>query len=575
MSDSTATAELAPLPVRSASARTGGGAKPLQGVLLSAKGFAAQPAVAKSLPALAFLALAGVALMVWMAFSAAPSRTLFSGLADAEKAAVVEALKAGGVAHEIDPATGAVTVAEDRYHDAKMLLASKGLPQSGPDGDEMISSLPLGSSRAVEGERIRGAKELDLARTIEAIDAVQTARVHLAVEQPSVFIRDRSQPAASVMLTLAQGRTLGEQQIQAIVHLVASSVPGLAPEGVSVVDQNGRLLSREGAGGANAASERQLAVQTAIEERYLQSVSRLLTPILGPGNFSAEVHADVDFSEVQATRESYPENGRALASEEGSLIADGAPEAAAGGIPGALANDPPPATEVAAAPEGAVVPPVPGAAEAVAGGRRTENYTRNFALGREVSVTRQHAGNVKRLSVAVALRNADGAPRSKEELAQLEQLVKGAIGFDAQRGDMVAISARQFAPVEAAAPAWWEASWVGSLARNLAALAAVALLVFGFGRPMLKKLNAHLAQRSEAARTGRAQVRGQMAAAIADQARDDPDARVTLEMIEAAHDYEARAALIRNFVRQDPARAALVVRDLIRADQNDGASKNG
>lgn len=575
MSDTTALVDLAPVPARGAPARAAGGARPLEGVILSARSFAAQPAVAKSLPALAFLALAGIALMVWMAFSAAPSRTLFAGLADAEKAAVVETLKAGGIAHEIDSATGAVTVPEDAYHDAKMLLASKGLPQSGPNGDEMISSLPLGSSRAVEGERIRGAKETDLARTIEAIDAVQAARVHLAVEAPSVFIRDRSQPAASVMLTLAQGRTLGEQQIQAIVHLVASSVPGLAPEGVSVVDQNGRLLSREGAGGPNAASERQLAVQAAIEERHLQSLSSLLTPILGAGNFSAEVHADVDFSEVQATRESYPENGRALRSEEGSMIADGGGEAAAGGIPGALANDPPAATEVAAAPEGTMVPPVPGAPGAPGAGRRTENYNRDFALGREVSVTRQHSGNVKRLSVAVALRNADGAPRSKEELAQLEQLVKGAIGFNAQRGDMVAISARKFAPVEATAPAWWEASWVGSLARNLAALAAVALLVFGLGRPMLKKLTAHLAQRSEAARNGRARVGGEMAAAIADQARNDPDSRVTLEMIEATRDYEARAALIRNFVRQDPARAALVVRDLIRADQNDGAVKHG
>lgn len=540
------------------------------------RGFTAQPAVAKSLPALALLALAGLAAILWMSFSAPPSRDLFQGLPDQDKAAVAEALKSSGINYSVDRDSGALTVSEDDYHQAKMLLASQGLPKSAPDGAEMISSLPLGSSRAVEGERLRSADELDLARTIEAIDAVQKARVHLAVEQPSAFLRDRAKPAASVMLTLNPGRTLSDSQVQAIVHLVASSVPGMSPDGVSVADQNGRLLSSRSDGGLTDATERQVAVQAKIEERYRQSIETLLTPILGAGNFTAQVHADVDFSETQATREGFPKEASTLRAEEGAVSTDGA-QAAAGGIPGALSNQPPPAAEVAAAPGGAVTPPTPGAPDAAGAAKRNENYNRSYAVGREVSVTRQQTGQVKRLSVAVALKNPDtGKPRNAQEIAALEKLVKGAVGFDAGRGDVVVLSARSFVPseAEAAAESWWEASWVAMLARNLTALAVVALLVFGLAKPLMKRGTAALAKRAETQAASRTSVKGQIADAFADQALANPDTKVTLEMIEAANSYDTRAALIRNFVRQDPARAALVVRDLIRADSKDG-DKNG
>lgn len=573
MSELAATNDIAAVPARP----TGGAGTRLPagltGVVQQAQAFIAQPAVQKSLPALGMMALAGLALLIWMVMSAPPSRTLFTGLADEEKAAVVEALRSSGTAYSIDPATGAITVSESDYHQARMQLAAQGLPRGGADGSDVIESLPLGASRAVETERIRTSRELDLARTIEGIDAVQAARVHLAVETPSVFVRNRAAPSASVMLTLVPGRTLGEGQIQAIVHLVSSSVPNLAPDGVSVVDQNGRLLSREGASGA--ASERQLAVQTAIEDRYRQALSSLLTPILGAGNFTAEVHADVDFSEIQSTREGFPEDARALRSEESQLSTDGAARAA-GGIPGALSNQPPAAAEVAAAPDGAVTPtPAEAPAEAM-GGRRTENVVRNFALGREVSVTRQQSPQVRRLTVAVALRHPEGAqPRNPAEIQALEQLVKGAVGFDQGRGDVVALSARPFAPVAEPEPSWWEAGWIPMIARNLTAIVLALLLVFGLGRPLLKKGSAMLQQRAENQRRAKAQVGSEIAAAIATQASTDPSSRVTIEMIEASRDYEARAALIRTFVRQDPARAALVVRDLIRTDAKNGADRNG
>ena len=568
--------DLTPVPQRSAApVRSGGGV--MQGV----RGFLAQPAVARSLPLLGFLGILAVAALIWMTVAAAPNRTLFTGLADNDKAGVVEALNSAGIANAIDRDTGAIQVSDDDYHRARMALASQGLPRGGTSGADVVADMPLGASRAVEAERIRAAREADLARTIEAIDVVQTARVHLAAEQPSVFVRSRSNAAASVMLTLASGRSLGENQVAAIVNLVASSVPGLAPEGVSVIDQNGRLLSRTGGDGPGAASERQLAIQNQVEDRARQAITTLMTPIVGAGNFTTEVSADMDFSETQSTREGFPADQRAMTAEEGQVSAEGNANGApaAGGVPGALSNTPPPAAQVAAAPGGAVTVPAQGAPAGAApagGANRTENYNRTFAVGREVSVTRAQTGTVRRLSVAVALRNPEGRPRDIREIQNLENLVKGAVGFNQTRGDVVAITSRPFAATEEPSTSWWEAGWVSLVVRNLTALIIALLVIFVFAKPLLKKSKAMLANRAVSGTATRARVGGEIAHAIADRVDrggNELDVKVSLEMIEATRDYEARAALIRAFVRQDPARAALVVRDLIRTES--GADRNG
>jgi flagellar M-ring protein FliF len=538
------------------------------GIMQQIRNFIAQPAVAKSLPLVGFISMIGLAALMWMAFSAAPGRTLFSGLEDADKAAVVEALQGAGISHSLDSSSGALTVSEDDYHQARMLLAGQGLPRSAPDGAKVMEELPLGASRAVEGERIRSARQTDLARTIEAIDAVRTARVHIADHGQSVFVRDRAAPGASVMLTLEGGRALSEGQVQAIIHLVASSVPGLSPQGVSVVDQNGRLLS--GGGGANAGatgeSERQIAVQQSVEDRYRQAIATLLTPIVGPGNFTAEVHADMDFSQVEASREAYPEASRTLRAEQGTVSSEaGGGDAAVGGIPGTLANEAPAPATVAPATDSNAAP-VPGAVPGMQETRRNEQYARNYAVGREVSVTRNQTGTVKRLSVAVALRNVEGGKvLTRDELQSMENLVRGAVGFTQERGDVVAITARAFAVEEPPVTSWWESAWLSPLVRSAVGLIVALAVVFGIGRPMLKKLSAAAKAKSEARSN---EVGKEIAAALADRGKTDT---VTIDMIEAAPSYEARAALIRSFVRQDPARAALVVRDLIRADTK-GAS---
>ena len=535
------------------------------------RGFAQQPAVAKSLPLLGAAAALGLALLAWLSFASGPQRDLFTGLGDADKAAVADTLNGANIKYTLDRGTGALSVADGDYYRAKMLLAQAGLPKSAPDGDAMIASLPMGASRAVETERLRGAREQDLARTIEAIDAVDNAKVHLAVEQPSVFVRESTPAAASVMLRLRAGRSLSEGQVRAIVNLVGSSVPGLSPDNVSVVDQAGHLLSRNG---GDATSDRQLELQQRMETRYQEQIAKLLTPLVGADGFTTEVHADLDFAEVQATRESYPKDNSVVRQEQGGWENNAASGQTPGGIPGAIANQPPTTAQVTATPPAQTNPAQPGTTAAAATqGKTSETFNRTYELGHEVSVTKNPVGSLKRLSVAVALKQG-AKPRGVAELNQLEGLIKGAVGFDQQRGDQFALTSRAFVVEDApAGPKWYEASWLPTLGRNLAGPVIALLAFFGVVRPMMKKRAAAAATAATA--KPNPEIGNQIAAALASEAAGNPTQKVTLDMIEAAPGYADRAALIRNFVRQDPDRAALVVRDLIRADMPGGVVQNG
>ena len=553
------------LPVPARLPNTGG----MNATLERVRTFTRQPAVARAMPMIGLVAMLGLAFLIWAALSQAPQRDLFRGLGDSDKAAVADALQSAGIPYELDRSTGALTVADDKYYEAKMLMAQAGLPKSAPDGDATMAALPLGSSRAVEGERLRAAQEADLARTIEAIDAVQTAKVHIAVEQPSVFLRDQKRAAASVMLKLNGGRALSESQVQAIANLVASSVPGLTPDAVSIVDQSGRLLSKAGQDPSAQAADRQLAIQGQVEQRYADALDKLLTPLVGAGNYTAEVHADLDFAEVQATRESYPKELQAVRAEQGGWTKEGGPDGLASGIPGALSNTPPPAATVTAAPGQTVPAPAAAGATAAATGeaaRTTENYNRTFELGREVSVTKNPVGTVRRLSVAVALKDEKGAKRSGAEIAALEKLVQGAVGYDQRRGDVIALSARKFADVSEDAAPWYEASWMPMVTRNGSALLIALLVVFGVARPLMKRKLGTPAAATAAPAGQTPAIGSEIATALAQADPGAPAGQITLEMIESAPGYAARAELIRNFVKQDPARAALVVRDLIRSD---------
>ena len=531
----------------------------------------AQPAVRRSLPMAMLVGLVAAALLAWLMLSTPTQKTLFSGLPDSDKAAVTSSLTQAGIKSRVDEGTGALTVAEEDYSRARMLLAGQGLPKAAPGGYAILDQLPMGVSRAVEGERLRQARETELAKSIEEIDAVADARVHLAMPEATVFLRDNAAPSASVILKLQGGRSLSDAQVQSIVNLVASSVPGMKPESVTVVDQLGALLSKPGGAGAggNAGNER-LDAQRRVEDKMRTQLVQLLTPLVGAGNFTAEVQADVDLDETQATREKVDGPG-VLRAETGNWTGnqkEGA-NAPAGGIPGALSNTPPPASTLTT--PGASPTP---AATPVAGGpapdanKQSDQFQRAYDLGKEVSVTRAAPGGIKRLSVAVLLRDPDKGPkRSQMEINQVTDLVKSAVGFNGQRQDNVTVISRKFADgADAASTAkWYDNAWLPVVARNVTAI-LIALMVLMLGvRPLAKGL---MKKREEPVRAASDQP-----ALAADGTAGGEGGGVQvatpvgLDEIEQSQGYDQRIGAVRGFTRDNPARAALAVRDMIAADK--------
>ena len=538
------------------------------------QGVFAQPAVRRAGPMALMVSLIGASALAWSALSAPPQKMLYSGLPDADKAAVTQALSAASIDSKVDDATDAVTVNEEDYSRARLLLAGQGLPKAAPGGYAILDQLPMGVSRAVEGERLRQARETELARSIQELDVVTEARVHLAMPESSVFVRDNAQPSASVVVKLQGGRALSEAQVQSIINLVASSVPGMKPEAVTIVDQMGGLLSKAG-GAGQSGTEQRIALQRQVEEKYRTQLVQLLTPLIGAGNFTAEVQADVNMDETSATRESYDKEG-ALRAETGNWTGNQAGDGQApGGIPGALSNTPPPAASLQQ-PQAATgangQPAVPG--QPVAGGaapnpnKQSDQFARSYDLGREVSVTRAAPGAVKRLSVAVLLREPEKGKRTAMEINQITELVRSAVGYDQARNDQVTVISRKFAGEADAAndgPAWYDNSWMPVIARNLTAV-VIALLVLLLGvRPLAKALMkkkeeveaAPLAQLGLGAEgdNGEGVVGGEIAVAPP----------VTLDEIEASRNYDERIGKVRGFTRDNPARAALAVRDMMKA----------
>jgi flagellar M-ring protein FliF len=532
----------------------------------------AQPAVKRSLPFLFLVGLVAAGWLAWSTVAMSPQRILFANVTDSDKAAITSALQGANISASIDD-SGSITVAEDQYHKARMLLASQNLPKAAPGGYAILDQLPMGVSRAVEGERLRQARETELARSIEEIDSVAEARVHLATPEASVFVRDHAEPSASVILKLQGGRALSEAQVRSIVNLVASSVPGMQPDAVTIVDQMGALLSKAGndSGGSNVGDTR-IDFQRRIEDKYRTQLIQLLTPLVGAGNFTAEVQADVDLDESQATRESYDKQGGVIRAEQGAWTGTSKDGAQPGGIPGALSNTPPPASTLVApnaqgqaAAAGTSVPPAgatpPGTPPVTQ--KQSDSFARTFETGKEISVTRATPGNVKRLSVAVLLREEPGKPRGTVEINQINDLVKAAVGFNAGRQDQVTVISRKFtAPAEAATggPAWYDAGWVPLVARNVTALVIALLVLFLGVRPLAKAL---LKKRDDASAHRPALAIGGPNGSVPQA----PQPAVSIDMLQqGGNGYDDRVGLVRGFTRDNPARAALAVRDMIRAD---------
>ena len=561
-----------------------------------------QPAVKKSLPlmviAVALLAFALVYTMVNQ-----PSyRPVMSGITEADQQAVYEALKAADFKPVIDAGNGQVTVPNTRYHEARIYLASKGLPKTASTGlDTLKDQSAITTSQFMEQVRYNAAIEQELARSIQQIDSVQSARVHLATTKPSVFVRDRTPPKASVVITPHQGRSVSPTQVQAIVHLVASSVPMLLPENVAIVDNVGKLMTDAASNAAMGLNATQSKYKQSLEDLYRQRVLEILVPIVGDANVRSQVNLNIDFSQTETTSEDFDPAGKGAKTRSEITSEDRNSAKEASGIPGTLANTAP------AAPTTTLNTTATTSTATDERSTIAARATRNFEIDHQVRHTKSASGGIQRVSVAVVINERAPTPQPKndkgedqppkpnpytpEELERIQQLVRGVVGFDEARKDVVSVIPAKFepdVPVDLSIPWHKDEAVLTNLKSALLGLMFVAFML-AVVRPVVVHMmerdkqaalqaaeNVKFAQ-EEALALERAQSEE---AAAAGAAAPEPSAADTLEemkakmkakksgisaeMMDTANTYDDKVALIRMIVGDDSARVASVLKNMIK-----------
>jgi flagellar M-ring protein FliF len=521
---------------------------------------------------------AGVTVVLWWR---GPSWSLLYGnLSDSDASSVVQALQTASIEYKLDSSSGAIMVPAERVHDARLQLAGQGLPQGKNASVELMSKDPgFGVSQFMENARYQYALEGELARTISSLQAVEAARIHLALPQQSAFVRDRRPASASVLLQLRPGNRLQAEQVSAIVHLVASSIPELDSDNVTVVDQQGRLLSSPKNSEAAVTAE-QFEAAHRVEDTYIQHIEQLIAPLVGDGRVHAQVTVDLDAGATEEAHEQYKPDGAVVRSEQSAEEISHSPSAANGGIPGALTNQPPaggvaspaspkpaatPAGSAGAKNDAAAKAEAAAAAAASAAASTPENTskqsTRNYEIDRTVSYSRQPAGRVKRVTVAVLVDNirqvgADGKaaerPLTKPEMEDITRLVKDAVGFNEARGDSVNVVNQPFLPqvTETLKPEvipLWQRPWVRDVARLILGALVLVALALGVLRPLIKNLSSH---------TLTAAAPELLPAGARAQEERAPAPVVPGQSLA----YEQQLVQARGLVTQDPKRVAQVVR---------------
>lgn len=538
-------------------------------------------------PALIGAASLLVALVVVLILWSRPPeyRTLFSNLPDKEGGTIVTALTQMGVPYRLSNNGTAIEVPADQVHKTRLQLAEQGLPRASGTGFELLDNTRFGASQFTEQITYQRALEGELASSIQAVHAVQSARVHLAMPRESLFVRDRQPPTASVLVSLYPGRSLSEAQVSAITWLVSSSVPNLSSDNVSIVDQNGRLLTAP-TGDAGLESTRRNLVND-IEQRTVQRIMTLLTPLVGAGNVRAQASADVDFAVREQTSEVYRPNQKpgeaAVRSEQRSASGGGLDGLPAAGVPGALTNQPPPNAQAPI-----VVPPgddpnaqvgqtanaanaantandvnAANATNARAGAPATaakpdapavssrRESTVNYEVDRTISHIKDPVGQLRRLSVAVVLnyqKNAEGeyVPLPQETLDSLNSLVRDAMGYSSERGDTVSLINSPFNENMVASPPVWKDPEYHALGLKGLEYLLIAIALFVFWRKIGKPAIDSVVKKPEPL-----------------EAVVEGGNEAETEILKRASDitlYEDRLKMAREMAEKDPRAVAMVIR---------------
>lgn len=497
----------------------------------------------------------GVGVVLW---SKEPDYTMVLTKVGADEvASVAQSLDSSGIPYKTDMTTGSVSVPADRLNEARLKLAGAGLPAGGGFA-ALTKDSGFGTSQVMETARYQYALEIELAKTVSSLQPVESARVHLAIPEQSAFIRDKRTASASVFVQLKNGRRLESEQVNSIINLVASSIPGMDVKHVTVIDQQGRLLSSPEGDDEFSMRDKQYEFAHRLENMYTQRIEQLLSPLVGAGNVRAQVVADVELSMTEETREQYNPQSQVVRSEQTSeeLSRNGG---GAQGVPGALTNQPP-AGGTAAAPNVGANNTATQTAEAdAATGNTSKQSTRNYEIDRTLAYTKQLPGRLNRLSVAVLVDNlhstdADGKVTetaiTPEQLESMTKLVRDAVGFDEKRGDSVNVVNSSFRPsvVEAAGElqsvAIWEKPWVRDIAKLVIGLIVLLVLILAVIKPMVRSLLS--AQ--------------QQPALLPQQTQQTPALERQAGGPAQPRGYEQQMADARALVNQDPARVAQVVK---------------
>jgi flagellar M-ring protein FliF len=466
--------------------------------------FARLPMAQKLALMIGAAAAAAIVVGAWLYAREPDWKVLFGSMSDRDGGATIAALAQMNVPYKFAEGGGAILVPGDRVHETRLRLASQGLPKGGAVGFELVDNQKFGATQFQEQINYQRGLEGELARSIQSLDSVASARVHLAIPKPSVFVRDAQVPTASVLLTLHAGRALDRQQIAGIVHLVASSVPQLSPDNVNVIDQNGALLSRKQDGREGALDANALDYVHRIEQATIARIVDILEPVVGRDNVRVQVTADVDFTRTEQVAETYKPNADPkVAARRQQQLSESTTSGGAGtgGVPGALSNQPPANPTVAIDAKA----PAAAATQAATAGplSQRKEETVAFEVDKTIQHTRQATGAVRRLTAAVVVNHkrtvgADGkasfAPLPAEEIDKLSGLVREAMGFNKDRGDSLNLLNAAFSQPEPEVvpelPLWKQPDTLAiakDAARYLAFAALIGYLVFGVLRPALRR----------------------------------------------------------------------------------------
>ena len=554
-----------------------------------------QPSFRRAFPTILAALTAVAAAIVFVSMREPNMTTLYASVSDADKSKIYESLKNMGMDVELDPATGEVLIPTNDYHQARISLAAQGLPEYSANGFEDIDNLPLGVSRSVETMKLKKVQENELSRSIAEISSVQADRVHLALPEKSVFIRNQTAPTASVFVTLKNGRQLDQTQVRAITNLVASSIPGMGQSGVSIIDQSGRLLSYSPDNPDEIMADSQLAYRMRLEGIYRSRIQSLVAPIVGASNVNAQVNLEIDFTRRETSQELVDPKDSAILSEQSSLNVTAKKDAV--GIPGAISNQPPAEAEIATA-AGRASKGADG--EAVDNEFETKSSTelKNYEVSRKFETVTTPSNTISRIDAAVLVRDRKVIdpdtgeityePISEKIKNEMEQLIASAIGIKTERGDSLTITSQLFnEEIFGEQIDWYETTWFKSIIEKTLIVLLLGFVSLGVVRPMLSRIlvptsstnsvmelyaeaetMADLAtQRVEATKAVEVD-EGETLEGIKAKLKPKKKSGISADLLDTANTYDDKVALVRMIVADEAGRVANVFKQLMRNDLN-------